>query len=89
MPNIKSAIKRVRTSERDRMRNRATKSAIQSGRQNLLKTISGNVAEAETAFRSYCSVLDKAVKRGMVARNTANRRKQRMARRLNAARQTA
>ncbi len=89
MPNIKSAMKRVRTSERDRRRNQATKSAIQSGRKHLVKTIAADVAAAESAFRSYCSVLDKAVKRGIVARNTANRRKQRMARKLNGARQTA
>lgn len=89
MPNIKSAMKRMRTSERDRRRNQATKSAIQTGRKQVLKTIATDVAAAEPVFRSYCSILDKAVKRGIVARNTANRGKQRMARKLNQARQTA
>ncbi len=89
MPNIKSAMKRVRTSERDRKRNRAVKSEVQSRRHRVLKTLANNAETAETDFRAYCSVLDKAVKKGMVARNTANRRKQRMAHKLNAARKTA
>ena len=89
MPNIKSAMKRVRTSERDHKRNRAVKSEIQSRRHRVLKTLADDAASADADFRSYCSVLDKAVKKGMVARNTANRRKQRMACKLNAARKTA
>lgn len=86
MPNIKSAIKRVRTSERNQLRNRAAKSAIQTARRELSAALAQNGEAAETTFRSYCSVLDKAVKRGIVSRNTASRRKQRMALKLNAAR---
>lgn len=89
MPNIKSAMKRDRTSERNRQRNRSTKSAIQTSRQQLLQALSQNVTVAEPAFRDYCSLLDKAVKHGSVPRNTADRRKQRMALRLNALPQTA
>ncbi len=89
MPNIKSAIKRVRTSERDRQRNRAAKSAIQTVRQQLLKALSQDTDDADATFRSYCSVLDKAVKRGIVSRNTASRRKQRMAVKLNILRKSA
>ncbi len=84
MPNIKSAIKRVRTSERNRQRNRSVKAALQSKRRTLLKALEdGTTAESE--FRGYASLLDKAVKKGVVPRNTADRRKQRMAKRLNVA----
>ncbi len=84
MPNIKSAIKRVRTSEQKRVRNRSVKAAVQTGRQKLLQSLDGEAVAAEPVFREYCSLLDKAVKKGILARNTADRRKQRMAIRLNA-----
>ncbi len=89
MPNIKSAAKRMRTSERKRQRNRSTKSAIRSSRQTVLQALSKDAATAEDPFRAYCSSLDKATKKGIVPRNTSNRHKQRMARKLNAALKTS
>jgi small subunit ribosomal protein S20 len=43
---------------------------------------SGNAAEAEPAVRQAISVLDKAVKKGVIHKNTASRTKSRLALRL-------
>ncbi len=86
MPNIKSAMKRVRTSETARGRNRAVKSRVATARRDVLTECSQrNVEKANQSFRAYCSVLDKAAKRGIIKKNTAIRRKRRAAAQLVAA----
>lgn len=83
MPNIKSAMKRVRTSETARQRNRAVKSRVATARRDVLTECdTRNVEKAGQAFRAYCSVLDKAAKRGIIKKNTAIRRKRRAAAKL-------
>lgn len=80
MPNIKSAIKRVRTSQEARERNRSVKSSLRTLRARLMKSIDeGSKETSEKAFREYASALDKAAKRGMIKKNTADRSKQRAA----------
>ena len=37
---------------------------------------------ATKAYQKYCSILDKSAKRGIITKNTANRRKARAAERL-------
>ena len=44
---------------------------------------SGDVAEAETAVRSALITLDRAVQKGILHKNNVNRRKSRIAARLN------
>lgn len=83
MPNIKSAKKRMKTSEKSRTRNRVVKRTIVTARKNLYDAIAGgDRAKCEDILRRYCSILDKAVKKGMVKANTANRRKSRAVARL-------
>ena len=90
MPNIKSAMKRVRTSETARKRNRAVKSRVATARRDVLTECSNrNVEKADQSFRTYCSVLDKAAKRGIIKKNTAIRRKRRAAAQLALASATA
>ena len=43
----------------------------------------GDVAEAETAVRDALVTLDRAVQKGILHKNNVNRRKSRMAARLN------
>ncbi len=80
MPNIKSAIKRVKTSEKSRQRNIKTKSAIKTLRKGVIAG-AANPAEPKTqeAYRAYCSALDKGVKHGIICKNTAIRKKNRAA----------
>ena len=83
MPNIKSAEKRMRQSRVNRIRNVSTKNALRTIRRKFDGSIStAEKAAVETLFRDYCSLLDKAVKRGVVKKNTADRSKQRAALRM-------
>lgn len=83
MPNIKSAKKRVKTSEKKRIVNKSAKSAISTIRVKLYKSIAdGNKDECVGLMRKYSSLLDKAVKKGTIKANAASRRKSRAAVRL-------
>ena len=83
MLNIKSAKKRMRTSEVERVANHATTSRLSLTRRKLLESIAGGDQTAsQELFRTYCSRLDKAVKTGVVKANSANRRKSRIAAKL-------
>jgi small subunit ribosomal protein S20 len=78
MPNIKSAKKRMRSSEKQRIGNMAVKTKVKTARRKTRDTLTAGVAETtEQAVREYSSVLDKAVKRGVIKKNTAIRRKKR------------
>jgi small subunit ribosomal protein S20 len=81
MPNIKSAAKRMRQAEKNRLRNRAAKTEIKHVRRSVLDT----AAMSEDVYKRYCSILDKAAKKGVIKRNTAIRRKRRAAARLSTA----
>lgn len=80
MPNIKSAIKRMRTSEKARVRNTAIRSAITSARRKFMELIAAKDKEKiSESFRQYCSILDKAAKKGVIMKQKAVRRKRRAA----------
>jgi len=83
MPNIKSAAKRVRTSAKSRLRNRAGKSDVSAVRRKLLEVIeAGNKEAAAKLYSAYSSELDKAAKKGIIKANNASRKKSRLAIRL-------
>jgi small subunit ribosomal protein S20 len=78
MPNIKSAKKRMRSSEQQRIGNMAVKTKVRSARRKTREALAAGYAEpAAEAVRSYSSLLDKAVKRGVIKKNTAIRSKTR------------
>jgi small subunit ribosomal protein S20 len=86
MPNIKSAKKRLRTSEKARQGNKSVKSRITTTRRSFYTAVVGDdQAAARTALSTYCSALDKGVKRGAIKKNNASRRKSRATQRMNAA----
>ena len=77
MANTKSAAKRARQTPKRTQRNRTVLTAIKS------KTKTAKAATGDTAaHRALISELDKAVKRGVIHKNVANRRKSRLARKL-------
>lgn len=85
MPNIKSAIKRAKTSEIKRQKNASNRSALNTMRRTYLDAIAtGDKAKATEAFKSFCSTLDKTAKKGAISKNAADRRKARAAAKLNA-----
>ena len=83
MPNTNSAVKRMRKSAISRERNKAIRSEITSVRREAQEVLGGKEADAaKKVFSRYCSVLDKAAKRGVIGKNTAIRRKRRASQRL-------
>jgi small subunit ribosomal protein S20 len=85
MPNTKSAERRARNSARKHQRNRSVKSKLKTLERNYLGVLADPKKEqAATSFRAVCSALDKAAKTGVIHRATANRKKSRLAARLNA-----
>ncbi len=85
MPNIKSAEKRVRTAAKSRAKNRAVMSKINTARRPVIEAKPADAEAAKKTLATYASTLDKAVKQGVIKRNTADRRKARAAKRLAAA----
>jgi small subunit ribosomal protein S20 len=83
MPNIKSAKKRMKTSELARQRNRADNSRVLTARRRFMDLVEkGEKDQAQAAFNAFCSMLDKAAKRGVIKQGNADRRKARAAARL-------
>ena len=80
MANSPNAAKRARTSEKCRVRNAETKSAIKTLRKNLLTALAANAApKTQDAYRAFCSAHDKAVKHGILKKNSSTRKKARAA----------
>ena len=76
MPNIKSAIKRVDVSERNRVSNKSNKNEMNTTIKNLDKAVkSGNKAEAEAKLKETFKVIDENVTKGTIHKNKANRKK--------------
>jgi len=79
MPNIQSAKKRLKTSEKARQRNRVVKGSIATTRRKLIEAIAAGDRELSgSLYKTYSSSLDKAVKKGTVTKNAAGRRKSRI-----------
>ncbi|HEY9776000.1 MAG TPA: 30S ribosomal protein S20 [Planktothrix sp.] len=80
MPNIKSAIKRVEVAERNRLRNKTVKSAIRTRRNEVEEAVkSADAKNAQAALKNAYRLIDKAVSKGILHKNTAARRKSRLA----------
>ncbi|MCC3380108.1 30S ribosomal protein S20 [Paenibacillus farraposensis] len=85
MPNIKSAIKRVKTSDKRRALNASQKSALRTAVKAADTALVGNEVEAAAeAFKVAAKKLDKAVTKGLIHKNAAARKKSRLAKKLNA-----
>ena len=82
MANIKSQIKRNRQNETRRERNKAVNSELKTRAKNVV-TEAGE--GAEDAYRLAQKRIDMAVSKGVLHKNTAARRKARLARKVNQA----
>lgn len=80
MPILKSALKRMRTSEKSRIKNANVKTSIKTVRGKMFAAAAAkDKAAADKVYREYCSLLDKSAKKGVIKQNTATRRKTRAA----------
>jgi small subunit ribosomal protein S20 len=78
MPHHKSAAKRVITNEKSRQRNIAARSRVRTALKALHAATSRE--QALTAYREAVSVLDRTAAKGIIKKETADRRKSRLAR---------
>ncbi len=85
MANIKSQIKRIRTNELARMRNKSVKSALKTSVRRFTTAAEAGDKEAALAELAAASrQFDKAVSKGVIHANQAANKKSAMAQRANA-----
>ena len=76
MANIKSQIKRNKTNEKARERNKAVKSELKTHVRRTREAVaSGDKAAAEKALATAAKKLDTAVSKGVIHKNQAANRK--------------
>jgi small subunit ribosomal protein S20 len=84
LANHKSALKRIRSSARRRLRNRIYTSRTRTEVKKARTALSGNGEVSATAeqVRQAVSQLDKAVSKGIIHKNKASRTKSRLMKKL-------
>lgn len=84
MANIRSQIKRNKTNEARRERNKAVRTALKTSQKKVHTTVADGDAEAAAQnVRETSRALDKAASKGVLHKRTAARRKSRLARTAN------
>jgi small subunit ribosomal protein S20 len=80
--NIKSQIKRIKTNEKARLRNKSVKSALKTSVRKFREAAeAGDAAKATEALKAASKQLDKAASKGVIHANQAANRKSAMAKR--------
>ena len=84
MPNIKSSIRSVKTDAERRAKNAPIKAAIRNAARKVAVTETGSPEEAKATFATATGLIDKASRKGIIHKNAANRKKSRLAKKVNA-----
>jgi len=83
--NIKSQIKRIRTNEKARLRNKAVKSELKTYVRRVREAVAGGDKDAAgVALATASKKLDKAVSKGVIHANQAANKKSALAKAVNA-----
>ncbi|NLD83575.1 MAG: 30S ribosomal protein S20 [Clostridiales bacterium] len=82
MPNIKSAMKRVKVSKKKNLRNRMVKTGVKTAIKKYQVALNEGVAPASAQLSATASAIDKAAAKGVIHKNAANRKKARLAKAL-------
>ena len=84
MPNIKSAKKRVEVNAKRNLRNRMRKTNLKTTIKKVDAAVDGgDRAVAVESYAQAAKKIDQAVAKGILHKNTAARRKSRLARAIN------
>ena len=84
MPNIKSAIKRVKVTEKNAKENASIKTAYKTAIKNFKAAVeAGQKEKAEELFRLATKAVDHAADKNVIKSNTASRKKSSLAKKLN------
>ncbi len=82
MANIKSQIKRVKTNEKARQRNKSVRSSVRTAIRRFREAAeAGNTEKAVELERAAARALDKAASKGVIHKNQAANRKSAIAKR--------
>ena len=84
MPNIKSAIKRVKVTKTKTAQNVIQKSALKTTIKKCKESIAKNDSTAPAMLKDAEKSIDKAAAKHLLHKNTAARKKSRLAKALNA-----
>ncbi len=83
MANIKSAMKRVKITKTQNLRNRMIISDLKTALKKFDKALeSGEEAAINEMYTTAVSKVDKAVTKGVIHKNAANRKKAQLAKKL-------
>ena len=85
MPNIQSAKKRVKVSEKKNLRNRIVKSGVRTAVKKFDAAVAADAKSAAPQLAVTSAAIDKAAAKGVIHKNAANRKKARLAKLLNKA----
>jgi len=84
LANIKSAMKRARTSEKRRLRNKQVKSQMRSAIRRFVASVESDAGEdLQGRLNEAVSMIDRAVSKGVVHKNQAARKKSQLYRAFN------
>ena len=84
MANIKSQIKRIKTNEKARLRNKSVKSELKTYVRRVREAVeAGDKDKAGALLLSTSRKLDKAASKGVIHKNQAANRKSALAKALN------
>ncbi|MBO8194278.1 30S ribosomal protein S20 [Streptomyces oryzae] len=83
MANIKSQIKRIKTNEKARQRNKAVKSELKTAIRRTREAVAaGDAEKALEAQRNAARKLDKAASKGVLHKNNAANKKAALAKQV-------
>ena len=88
MANIKSAKKRMRQNEKRRIKNSSLRSSIRTASKKAVQGIESkdekDSKKIKELFINFVKLIDTASRKGIVHKNTAARKKSRLAKKMNA-----
>ena len=82
MPNIESAIKRVRTSEKANVLNNTQKSAMRTAIKKYETALAEGADNSEALLQDAIKAIDSVASKGLIHANKAARDKSRLARKM-------
>ncbi|MBR6039219.1 MAG: 30S ribosomal protein S20 [Clostridia bacterium] len=86
MANIKSAMKRAKTSVGENLRNRMDKSALKTAVRRFDEALkSGDKEAVQAAYLAAVKIVDQSAAKGVIHKNAADRKKAQLAKKLAAA----
>ena len=83
MPNIKSAIKRVKVTKKKTLQNNMKKSALRTTVKKAKNNIAANAADTQESLRLAVKALDRAAANKLIHKNAAARKISRLTKAYN------